>query len=163
MYGNGYGMNGFNPYQNGGAMNDVLSQYKGPYQTPMGIPGMPQQMMPQVPTEPNRAQGNGTIWVQGESGARAYLVAPNTTVVLWDSENPTIYLKSADANGMPSMRILDFTERGVPSKSQGNGEEKHECQCGKDFVKIEAFNELSAKYEKLEGIVNSILKEREDA
>ena len=39
------------------------------------------------------------------------MVPPNTTVQLWDSEANVIYLKSADASGMPSMRILDYTIR----------------------------------------------------
>lgn len=57
-------------------------------------------------------QQNGTpIWVQGEAGAKSYLVAPNSTVTLWDSESQTIYLKSADASGMPTMKVLDYTFR----------------------------------------------------
>ena len=51
------------------------------------------------------------IWVQGESGAKSYLLAPNNTLPLWDSEAQTIYLKSADASGMPSMKIIDYTIR----------------------------------------------------
>ena len=31
---------------------------------------------------------------------------------LWDSEEKIIYLKSADASGMPSMKILEYTIRG---------------------------------------------------
>ena len=54
-------------------------------------------------------QNNGIIWVQGEAGAKSYLVAPNTTVQLWDSETQRIFLKSADASGMPSMKILEYT------------------------------------------------------
>lgn len=53
----------------------------------------------------------GIIWVLGEAGAKSFLVAPNTTVQLWDSEEQTIYLKSADASGMPSMKILDYKIR----------------------------------------------------
>lgn len=56
-------------------------------------------------------QQNGIIWVSGEAGAKAYLVAPNNTVQLWDSESQTIYLKSADGSGMPSMKVLDYTIR----------------------------------------------------
>ena len=52
-------------------------------------------------------QNNGIIWIQGEAAAKSYLVAPNTSVALWDSESQTVYIKSADASGMPSMRILD--------------------------------------------------------
>lgn len=51
------------------------------------------------------------IWVSGEAGAKAYLVAPNTTVQLWDSEAQHIYLKSADASGMPTIKTLDYTIR----------------------------------------------------
>ncbi len=54
---------------------------------------------------------NGIIWVQGLAGAKSYLVAPNTTVQLWDSESQTIYLKSADMMGMPTIKILDYTIR----------------------------------------------------
>lgn len=60
---------------------------------------------------------SGIIWVQGEAGAKSYLVAPNTTVQLWDSEAQTIYLKSADASGMPSMKVIDYTIRDtMPAK-----------------------------------------------
>ena len=63
------------------------------------------------PQQPQQAQGNGIIWVQGEAGAKSYLVAPNTTVQLWDSETQRIFLKSADASGMPSMKVLEYTIR----------------------------------------------------
>lgn len=67
---------------------------------------------PQQPSYASQGQSNnGIIWVQGEAGAKSYLVAPNTTVVLFDSESQTIYLKSADATGLPSMRVLDYTIR----------------------------------------------------
>lgn len=70
----------------------------------------PQYQQPQQPQQNN----SGIIWVQGEAGAKSYLVAPNTTVQLWDSEKQTIYLKSADASGMPSMKTLDYTIREMP-------------------------------------------------
>lgn len=72
-------------------------------------PGYPQQ--PQYNQQPQNQNSGGIIWVQGEAGAKSYMVSPNTTVQLWDSETNTIYLKSADASGMPSMRILDYTIR----------------------------------------------------
>lgn len=68
----------------------------------------------QAPAQPPQADPGGIIWVQGEAGAKAYLVAPGNTVQLWDSENTVIYLKSADMSGMPSMRVLDYTERSAP-------------------------------------------------
>ena len=112
-YNNYYGNPYYQPnyYGNNGAAPDILSQMKGQYQ-----PQIVQQPMPQpissapiggVPAN----HTNDIVWVQGSEGAKAYLVAPNTTVTLWDSESPTIYLKTADASGVPSMRVLDFTER----------------------------------------------------
>ena len=62
-------------------------------------------------------KNTGMVWVTGEAGAKSYLVAPNSNVTLWDSEAQVIYLKSADATGMPSMKILDYTIRGAePAK-----------------------------------------------
>lgn len=73
---------------------------------PIGYYPQTQTLMPQT-----QQSNSGIIWVTGEAGAKSYLVAPNTTVQLWDSESRTIYLKSADASGMPSMKILDYSIR----------------------------------------------------
>lgn len=75
--------------------------------------GFPATYQPVYPVQgyAQQNQSNGIIWVSGEAGAKAYMVAPNNTIQLWDSESQTIYLKSADASGMPSMKILDYTIR----------------------------------------------------
>ena len=79
---------------------------------PMGYqPYYPQMAQPQAGGQMSQPNNGGLTWVQGESGAKSYLVAPNQTVTLWDSEANVIYLKSADASGMPSIRILDYTMR----------------------------------------------------
>lgn len=75
-----------------------------------------QPMNPQAQQVPQPAQqtsqSSPMIWVSGEAGAKSYLVAPNTTVMLMDAENPTFYLKSADASGMPlPLRVFDYKER----------------------------------------------------
>lgn len=72
------------------------------------VPNYYQQYQPQYPQQNNVSN---LIWVQGEAGAKSYHVAPNTTIPLWDSENQTVYLKSADSFGMPSMKILDYVIR----------------------------------------------------
>lgn len=77
-----------------------------------GYPATYPQIYQPVYQQPQQnQQQSGIIWVQGEAGAKSYLVAPNNTVQLWDSETQTIYLKSADASGMPSMKILDYKIR----------------------------------------------------
>lgn len=92
----------YNPYQ------APYQQYTLPFPQMTPTPTVP----PQTTTVPSQqGQNSNLIWVQGEAGAKSYLVAPNTTVQLWDSEAQTIYLKSADGSGMPSMKILDYTIR----------------------------------------------------
>lgn len=68
-----------------------------------------------TPQQAQMQPSNSIIWVQGEAGAKSYLVAPNTTVTLWDTESEVIYVKSADASGMPSMKTLDYKVRGESS------------------------------------------------
>ena len=77
---------------------------------------MQQPQMPQPVQQPPQQSVN-LIWVQGEAGAKSHLVAPNTTVPLWDSEAQRIFLKSADAAGMPSMKILNYTIEETPNIS----------------------------------------------
>ena len=71
---------------------------------------------PAQPQMPQQSQQSNINWVQGEAGEKAFLVAPNTTVALWDSEDQIIYLKSADSMGRPSVKILDYTIRNQEEK-----------------------------------------------
>ena len=102
-----------------------------------------QQQYQYQPTQYQPTQSNGVIWVQGEAGAKSYLVAPNTTVQLWDSEEQVIYLKSADASGMPSMRILDYTIR--DAKTPGNTS----LNASEDFPTRKEFEALKRQIEAL--------------
>lgn len=86
-----------------------------------GFPATYSPYYAQYPAQPGQnAQSStqgGMIWVSGEAGAKSYLVAPNNSVVLFDSEGQTIYIKSADATGMPSMKVLDYTVREIGGNS----------------------------------------------
>lgn len=82
-------------------------------------PAYPQQNYQQNYASQQTYQNSPLIWVQGEAGAKSYMVAPNQTVVLFDSEAQIIYLKSADASGMPSIKVLDYTIRdNTPQKAE---------------------------------------------
>jgi hypothetical protein len=94
--------------------------------------------------QPSNVQNNGIIWVCGEAGAKSYLVAPNTTVALWDSESQTIYLKSADASGMPSIKTLDYTVR-----DRVQADLSHENTSKVEFVTREEFDALKRQIEAL--------------
>ena len=69
---------------------------------------MPIQNMQQAP---QHQASSSIVWVQNETEAAGYPVAPNSAVTLWDSSAPVVYLKQADASGKPSMKIYDLVER----------------------------------------------------
>lgn len=122
----------------------------------------PMQMYPQTPQQPMQQsnqmmqpqQNSSIIWVQGEAGAKSYLVAPNTSVTLWDSESHTIYIKSANASGLPTMTVIDYTIRsdapqGKPVLAENDFATKADVSHLRD--EIEA---LRAKFEATEGSAN---------
>lgn len=113
-------------------------------------PYIPQYQQPQMPNQNQTPVNNGIIWVQGEAGAKSYLVAPNTTVQLWDSENQIIYLKSADASGMPSMKIIDYTVRGsnLPVSEAFVPDDK--------YVLKDELSGLKSKIDRLENELNKL-------
>ena len=92
-------MAGYNPYFPA-TYQPMAQQYQQPMQgTQMSFANQPQQ------------QQSGLIWVQGEAGAKSYLVAPGQTVMLMDSESQKFYLKSADQSGMPlPLRTFAYSE-----------------------------------------------------
>ena len=96
--------------------NPNMNQFNQQYQQPMAQPV--QQMQPTQMSVTNQQTNNGLVWVQGEAGAKSFLVAPGCTVMLMDSEGERFYLKSADASGMPlPLRIFDYKERQNASAS----------------------------------------------
>lgn len=150
MYNSGY-WNGYQPNyygMNNGAMPDQLSQMRAQQQ--------------QV-SQPQQQSNNGLIWVQGEAGAKSFIVSPGSTVMLMDSENSVFYLKSSDASGMPlPLRVFDYAERTatVPQSSNfgvqaPNGFDPNNYITRKEFDEAMANFSASSKAEKA-------IKSRED-
>ena len=105
-----------NPYMN----------YQTGYQT-QALPIMQSQASYPAPSS------NGINWVSGEVGAKSYLVAPNSTVLLMDSDDAVFYLKSADIAGLPTLRTFSYVE----IESNQNKQKSNEVQ--KEFVDREEF------------------------
>lgn len=82
----------------------------------------------------SQPQSNGINWVQGEAGAKSYVIAPGQSVMLMDSENNVFYIKSTDPSGMPMpLRIFDYTERTQQQQKQNNPQ--NEFITRKEFEK----------------------------
>ena len=85
-----------------------MALYNNPYQ--------PQYNNPYQPYTPpvqnyNPQPDTSIIWVQGESGAKAYPVQNGKSVVLFDSESEHFFIKTADASGMPQpLRVFSYSE-----------------------------------------------------
>lgn len=124
-----------------------MGQYNPQYQQPMAQPMQNAQM-------PMQGQlTNDFLWVLNENEATSYPVAPNNTVILWDKNLPTVYIKSVNAQGVPSMRVLDFTERTATAPKQpASGH----FSSANNFVTLDSFNALEAKFAALEGKVDEL-------
>ena len=97
-------------------------------------------------------------WVQGEASARAWLIAPNNTILLMDSEKNRFYIKSADNAGMPSMRIFEYTEIGnqMPTNTTINAEYASKQDIEMLQARIDALEHMEApKIEKKRGRVSN--------
>lgn len=67
---------------------------------------------PQMPQNASATSSSGITWVQGEAAAKSFPVGAGQSVLLMDSEDSVMYIKSTDQSGMPQpLRIFDYTER----------------------------------------------------
>lgn len=136
-------------------MNNMQNAQQIPVQQPI------QQMPMQTPTPFMQSQSSGDtmLWVLNENEASSYPVAPNNSVVLWDKNNKTFYIKTANAQGIPSMQIYDFTER---TETHENTPKTHKCTCGDKFVTKEEFDALKGKFYDLQARYDKeIIEEKE--
>ena len=125
-----------------------------PYQFGQVNPLQPQMdrlasMQAQFQQQQAQPVNQGILWVQGEAGAKSYLVAPGATVLLMDSDDCVFYLKSADTSGIPSLRTFKYTETtnqpqkadNKPNESNKNYVERKEFESFKSDI----LNRLNSK------------------
>lgn len=104
--------------------------------TPTFSPNVPNYAPPQLAQQ----NSSGIVWVQGEAGAKSYNVAPNSSVLLMDSEGQRFFLKSADASGMPMpLRVFKFEEIVNAPMTAQNGAEAKKIETAPEYVTREEF------------------------
>lgn len=138
-YAPGYG---YNPYQFG-QVNPLQPQMER-------LVNMQAQYQPQVPQT-----NQGILWVQGEAGAKSYLVAPNTSVLLMDSEAERFYIKTTDPAGMPTLRTYEYKEVGANAPAS---QKQPEMNMDDKYVTRQEYNDLRGKYEELYGLLEMATK-----
>lgn len=133
--------------------------YPYPNNYPYPMPDrLAQLQYPQMVQPPQTSQqNNGLLWVSGEIGAKSYLVAPGTTVLLMDSEAQRFYIKSSDMSGMPVLRVFEYSEvRPEAQKQPLNVPEN----LNEQFVTREEYNEMRAQYEVILTKLNELTSEK---
>ena len=171
-YNQPYYNGGYYPQYQNGAVPDMLGQYKGQYQQP--IPQMQQNMAqpmqqnfqqmqtpPQAQPMETQKINNGFIWVQGEAGAKAYLVAPNVRIPLWDSEDMFVYIKEADGTGKMSTkkyRLVEETDGNISNSPENapKSPTEHVCKCGNDFIPKSELNAINGKFDDISGKIEEL-------
>lgn len=142
-------------YMNSGYVGYGPTSYYNPLQPQMDRLAQMQTQY-QSPTQPQVPQTNqGILWVQGEAGAKSYLVAPNTSVLLMDSENSQFYIKTTDQAGMPTLRTFVYQEvTGAPQDAQKQAEKNLDDK----YVTRQEYNDLRGKYEELYRLLETATK-----
>lgn len=123
-------------------VQNYAGYFNQPYQERLNnmLQNQYQQTQPQL--------NQGILWVQGEAGAKSYLVAPNATVLLMDSESQRFYLKSTDGSGIPSLRVFEYSEVS-PNNTQVA------IATPDKYVTREEYQSLSNKYDEILAKLNS--------
>lgn len=125
--------------------NPYINPY---YQQPI------QQQIPQA--QPQPVQNNqGLIWVSGDVGAKSYLVAPGSTVMLMDSESSRFYIKSTDGAGMPSIKTYEYKEC-VQNALQADS--SHANSMNEQFVTRDEYKAICDKYEEIKKALDDMKK-----
>lgn len=127
---------------------DRLTQLQNQYQQAINISQMQTGPQPQV--------NQGLLWVSGEVGAKSYLVAPNSTVLLMDSDAQRFYLKSADNAGMPNLRIFEYKEVTNIPKNEPQALNLDENVLNDKFVTRDEYECLKRQYERIMERLDSI-------
>ena len=110
-----------------------------------GFPATYQQYYPQYQPQVQQQQSNSLTWVQGESGAKSYMVPANGTVLLMDSESDQFFLKSTDASGMPlPLRVFKYSE--VVSQPQN---QRNHVADEKVYVTKDEFEDFKREMKKM--------------
>lgn len=85
---------------------------------------------------------NQIIFVQGETGAKAYQIPNNTTILLMSSESNEFFIKTTDSSGFPTIRKFTFQEQ-QNQEHQKQEQQPKQCSCNcqsNNFVTQEEFN-----------------------
>ena len=105
-------------------------------------------------TQQNTPTQDERIWVQNETSAEAYLLAPNGFARLWDSSCNRFYEKRADATGRPlPMDVYEYS-RVLPKLATSNSDVD---KISMDDIN-ERFDAITQRIDALEKVKKGVVK-----
>lgn len=106
---------------------------------------MQNQLNQNYPNYAGQQSNNQIIFVQGETGAKAYQIPINSTVLLMSSEANEFFIKSTDQAGFPTIKKYKFTEV-IQATGQSAQQQQVKTQ---NFVTREEFEALKNEIKQL--------------
>lgn len=91
--------------------------YQRPYSGPYGYP----QMAPQSVPGASQAFGGQVTRVNGRNGAEAFRMAPNSSILLMDENDPIVWLKQTDGAGYATVTPYTVTPYQAAAPVDVNG------------------------------------------
>ena len=127
--------NNYNPYSYG---NYGYNNYYYPNQQQAPQP------QPQMQTQIQQPNYLPLTYVNGEEGAKAYIVSPNTTIYLRDSDSNKLFIKSSDNNGKYTIETYELIIVGENSQKRQNSSETIDPN---QFISKDQLSALEEKFE----------------
>lgn len=133
-----------NPY-----MNNYSGYYpQNNYTQPTYNYGYQSQMQPQMTQQPQQTTFMQLTFINGLDEAKAYIVAPNSSIYLRDNNSNKLYIKSCDNTGRSSLEEYNLVKA---TENTSNSNEKVDYN---QFVTTSVFqsmkDEFTAKFEEIE-------------
>ena len=115
----------------------MYQNFQNPYA--MQMQNLQNQIQNMNPFQQQQGANTQIQYVNGIESANAYQMAPNSSVLLMDSNLPRFYVKTTDAAGMAAVKVFEFHEY---------VEQKPEPMNPEMFVTRQEFEELKQMIEK---------------
>lgn len=117
------------------------------------------QMMQQMPAQASQQQPMQTsvVWISGgKEEANGFMVAPNSRVIIFETNSTVFHIKERDASGTPiPMRTFNYTEE---SENKPRDTKKNDDK----FVTRKEFDALAALVGEIKGKKKRKVEEDED-
>ncbi len=144
-----------NPYQNFSPNQFSQSNPYSPYYGQQVA--QPSQQAPVAPIQPTTS----IIQVTGVDGAKAYQMAPNSSVALFDLTGDRFFIKSSDAANFPTMKSFVFKEevQEAPNKTESAEDLSATYLTRKEFEERDkTIEELRTTVEDLKKMLDDLTK-----